>query len=183
MQTKTRLFFAIAAVASIPVFAACGGGLDIGAGKYTAIRIASVGDPTLTGSCQANPDKTTTLRAGATAYIYGVKGTSADQLFLDVGGTVLTGAEQSDGSFRFDGKTTNVNQQGQNCTITSTTAITVAFTADGNTVSGSTTIVQSAAVSGNCGTPQGDCTSTAAFVGVQIEDADPPPSSGNNPVP
>lgn len=186
MNTKTRLLFAIAAVTSIPVFAACGGGLDVGAGKYTALRIAATGSPALSGTCSADPNHTTTLRAGATVYIYGVSSANGDQLFLDLGGTVLVGGEQKDGSFRFAGNTTDIQTQG-GTTVTRTTDVAVSFTADGATVAGNTSVHEKIACSGNqCQGFQNatDCTTTTAFNGVQVEDADaPPPSTGNNPVP
>jgi hypothetical protein len=188
MIDKTRFFFAAAAVTAIPVVAACGGGLDVGAGKFTALRVASVSIPNLSGSsCQKDPNKTSTLRVGGTVYVYGIKGTNGDQLFLDLGGTVLTGGVQNDGSYKFTGNDTNTQTQGggnNTATVTTTNDISVSFTADGKTVSGTTVVVQKVTCTGACGNfGSGDCTTTAGFVGVEVEDADAPPTSNNNPVP
>ncbi len=176
MHMNTRLFFAGLAVMAVPTFAACGGGIDVGAGKFTAFRVAAVGTPTASGDCNTNPNHTTTFRAGSTFLLYGVSGTAADQLFLDTGKAVLEGAKQDDGSFVFKGNTTDTMMAGNNTTITSKSDITVSFKPDGKAITGTTIDAESSLCAGTCGNFNGGaCTLTSAFAGVEVEDPDAPP--------
>jgi hypothetical protein len=174
MKTTTKLFFAVIAVAAVPVFAACGG--DIGAGKYAEFRLATVALPKESGDCQPNTTHVTNFESGSTVLIYGISGSSGDELFLDTGGKegVLDGTKQDDGSFVFTGKATDTMVQGPTTTI-SETDISVTFTVTGKTLSGSTIEKLSVSCSGQCGGFQGgECTSTFNFDGVEVQNPQAP---------
>ena len=176
MQMKTRLFFAAIGVVAVPTLAACGG-IDVGAGKFTAFRVATVGTPVASGDCNTNPNHTTTFRTGATFLVYGVPSTAADELFLDTGKTVLVGAKQDDGSFTFKGNTTDTMMAGNSTTITTKTDITVSFKADGTSVSGTSIDAESSLCAGQCnGFNGGNCVLTSGFAGVEVENPDDAPA-------
>jgi len=175
MKTISKLFFAVAAVAAVPVFAACGG--DIGAGKFVEYRLAAVATPKTSGSCQVDATHTTNLQNGSSVLIYGIAGTAGDQLFLDLGSKegVIAGAKQDDGSYLFKGTTTDLQVNGQT-QITVQTTLTVAFTADGKTITGDTVVdVKTSCAGPQCGqNPGGECTQTFNFSGVEVPDPDAP---------
>jgi hypothetical protein len=176
MRTRTALV-ALAAV-GLPCIAGCGDNIGIGAGEYTVVRIASA-NTSLSGDCNNDPNHTSTFRGGATILIYGVPGTTTDELFLDTGGEVLLGSQKDDGSFAFAGKQTDIND-GFNQTITEVRTTTVSFTQDGDTIKGSFVSVDDLKCSGTGCQPNDSstCTASAAFDGVQVQGADVPPPKG-----
>lgn len=148
--------------------AACGG---IGAGDYAIYRIASP-EAALSGDCNNNPDHTSTLLGGGTFVIYAIGGDGDDTFYLDAGGTVLKGAETDDG-WAFDGKTTDVQDVGQNTTITHTTTYAVTVTDEGDQISGTYKVTDEQSCTGNgCGNnDNATCTATATFTGVMVDDS------------
>jgi hypothetical protein len=114
---KLRLVLGCVGV-SLLVSAASGCDMEasVDAGDYTVFRIASVSSPKLSGQCGQDPDATSThkstFRAGATLLAYGVPTAAGDQLYLDVGGEVLVGALQADGSYEFKGSVTDTQTLG-----------------------------------------------------------------------
>jgi hypothetical protein len=154
----------------------------IGAGEYTAVRIAKA-TVTFSADCAAlaDPNHTTTFKEGETVLVYGVSGDAGDQLYLDLGGVVIPGGEQDDGSFRFSAKDTQINHQ-IDADITTVTTITVTFTVSGSEYVGkSATHIDVSCSGSNCG-GNDTCTATTDFEGVEVEGEDvPEPSPPQNP--
>lgn len=103
-------------ILSIPIVAACGN-TTINAGEYTVFRIAFGSEGVRSGACgPVDPNPTTThsstFRSGATFLAYGVAFSDGDELFLDVGGQVLTGSTPGDGTYEFKGNTTDTEELG-----------------------------------------------------------------------
>jgi len=95
----------------------CQSGAEVVPGDYSVFRIASVNAGKESGDCgTVDPNPTTThkstFRVGATFLAYGISTTTGDDLYLDVGGEVLTGELQADGSYEFKGVTTDTQVTG-----------------------------------------------------------------------
>jgi hypothetical protein len=164
------------ACVSAMFFAGCDS-IGLSPGEYTTLRIAA-GSTTKAGTCAPmNPNDVTTsnVRTGGTWLIWGATSSSGDTFFVDDGKTVLQGAQQSDGSYQFIGKTTDVAMQGNNTTVTTVDTTTISFTISGDNVSGTTTDVATTACSGQCmGFNAQNCSTTDSFVGVSVTGADVP---------
>jgi hypothetical protein len=113
---KLHILFGVAAV-SLLGLAGCQSGAEVVPGDYSVFRIASVDAGKQTGDCgtvDPNPTSThkTTFRAGSTFLAYGISTTTGDDLYLDIGGEVLPGELQADGSYQFRGVTTDTQVTG-----------------------------------------------------------------------
>lgn len=146
---------------------ACGG---IGAGDYAVYRVAFP-EAARSGDCQNNADHTSTLLAGGTMVIYALAGDGDDTYYLDTGSLVLKGAPTDDG-FSFSGKTTDVNDIGQNTSITTTATYDATVVDDGDQISGTFKVTEAVVCSGNgCGNGDSNtCTTSATFTGVMVDD-------------
>jgi hypothetical protein len=92
--------------------AGCSGG-PIGAGDYAVYRIAS-SETSRSAECgDEDEGDSSSLRQGGTVILYGVSEESGEEtLYLDLGGLVLAGAANEDGSYSFAGKVTDVEESG-----------------------------------------------------------------------
>jgi hypothetical protein len=109
----------LASLLALPTLVACQSGVDVGVGQYAAFRVSSVNEGVKSGDCgvvDPNPASThkSNLRAGGTFLVYGVSGATpgTEQLYLDLGGEVMSGSQQLDGSFVFKGNVTDTHTIG-----------------------------------------------------------------------
>jgi len=170
-----KIVAAVGAVCVSAMFVAGCDSISLSPGEYTTLRIAAA-TQTKTGTCAPmNPNDTTTtnVRAGSTWLIWGATSSTGDTFFVDDGKNVLQGAQQSDGSYQFIGKTTNVNTQGMGTTVTTVETDTITFTISGDNVSGTATTVTTTSCSGQCmGFNAQNCNTSTAFVGINVAGAD-----------
>ncbi|NUP14095.1 MAG: hypothetical protein HOW73_49310 [Polyangiaceae bacterium] len=156
--------FTAAALATLAVAAGCG----MGAGDYETYRVA-FSDSTLSESCGADSEDSTTFRTGNTFLLYFVGTESGDIPYLDVGGSVLEGTETDDG-YAFSGTSKDVEDNGDSVTTTTTT-IDITLIPDGDSISGTQKVRVSLSCDGDCQGFDGfDCTGTSDFLGVVVDE-------------
>jgi len=144
----------------------CGG---FGPGDYQLYRVAA-SEASLSESCNAdNEGDTNTVRNGSTVMLF-FSGGESESAFLDIGGSVLEGAETEEG-YDFDGKVIDIEEQGP-ATITSRLDIKVSLVFDGDTVNLTSTATNAVTCSGECtGFDPATCTATAQGVGVEVDES------------
>lgn len=144
----------------------CGG---FGPGDYQLYRVAAA-EATLGDECGADDDgDSNSIRDGSTVMLF-FSGGDAEGVFLDLGGSVLEGAETDDG-YTFSGNIIDNTDNGDSVT-TVRTDITVDLTFDGDTVNLATSARVELTCSGECmGFEPTTCTSTGTAVGVAVDEA------------
>lgn len=144
----------------------CGG---FGPGDYQLYRVAAA-DAKLSADCAPDDDgDSNTIRNGSTIMIF-FSGGDAEGVFLDLGGSVLEGAETDEG-YTFDGKTVDNTDNGD-AVFTIRTDVKVDVTFDGDTVNlvSSTKITQTC--SGECtGFEPSTCNIDGTATGVEVDEA------------
>jgi hypothetical protein len=153
----------------------CGG---FGPGDYQLYRVAAA-ESTLSDDCALEEDgDSNTIRDGSTVMIF-FSGGEAEGVFLDIGGSVLEGAETEEG-YTFDGSVVDNSDDGD-AVVTLRTDIKVNLTLDGDTVSltTATKIVQTC--SGECqGFTPSTCNVSGSAIGVAVDEAVSVPIADND---
>ena len=170
-MSLARLAMGLPALA-VTLVVGCGG---VGAGDYVAYRIASE-EGSESGDCaddDPSSEHSSNLRSGATAVIYNApEEDGEDALYLDLGGSVLPGGENDDGTYTFSGETKDVQSVDPAGTtkVTQTVTITVDITFDGDYAYGLSTAKTKQSCSGNCtGFSDYNCTVKTDFVAVEVD--------------
>ena len=144
----------------------CGG---FGPGDYQLYRVAA-SEATLGDECGVDDDgDTNTIREGSTVMLF-FSGGDAEGVFLDVGGSVLEGAETEEG-YTFSGNIIDNTDDGD-AVFTTRTDISVDLTFDGDTVNLSTNTKVAQTCSGECmGFEPTTCNISGTAVGVAVDEA------------
>lgn len=99
-------------LASLAVLVGCGG--DLAPGEYAAYRIAST-EAKLSDDCfvdDPTSEHKSNFRTGSTVLVYNAPQADEDEFFLDVGGIVLPGEKNDDGSYAFTGQESDIEDVG-----------------------------------------------------------------------
>jgi hypothetical protein len=144
----------------------CGG---FGPGDYQLYRVAAA-DATLSADCAPEDDgDSNTIRNGSTVMIF-FSGGESEGVFLDLGGSVLEGAETEEG-YTFTGNTVDNTDNGD-AVFTTRTDIKVDVTFDGDTVNLASNTKIVSTCSGECaGFEPSTCNISGTAVGVEVDEA------------
>jgi len=177
MSRRLRLFLGYCGGLTVAgaLFAGCGG---ISPGDYKVYRLAVTQEDLSTGCYYPDgvplneKSDSSTFRDTQTVILYAAV---EDKFYLNTGKKALEGTADGD-KYTFEGKTVDVNYDSPDGTgnkRTDTTTITVEFTVDGSSVTGTETTKVSHKCSGqSCGNPIPSCTHTVEFVGTEVDDVE-----------
>jgi len=153
-------------------------GCGIGVGDHVFYRVAVDATARDVGCYGGNPipdsirdDKIVNL-AGSNTFILYIAGDKEPELDT---GTLVAGGTETDTGYKFTGQITNVEYPITGITVTELTKITIELNIDGPTVTGkSITITSQTCTGGACpgNFNTNTCTETAAFKGVEMDQAE-----------
>jgi len=177
MQTRRSARVLLAPLAmGVALFGLTGCG--IGVGDHVFYRVAVDAASRTPGCWQNNmipdslrDDKVVNL-AGSTTFILYIAGDKEPELDT---GTLVAGGTETDTGYKFTGQITNVEYPITGITVTELTKITIELNIDGSTVTGkSITITSQTCTGGACpgNFNTNTCTETAAFKGVEMDQAE-----------